>query len=217
MKSEFLRRLFSSILLIPIIIFIIMKGSIYFNFFLIICFMLACFEWYKMSKKKLYQYIGILFLIFSFSSVFLLRNNLNDEYDFFLFVIFICISTDVGGYVIGKLFKGPKLTKLSPNKTYSGAIGSYLFSFLFLYVSVILNFFDFLNNNSLFNISLFILFISSISQIGDITVSYFKRKSKIKNSGKIIPGHGGILDRIDGMIFVFPFSYVIQILSIIKL
>ena len=131
-------------------------------------------------------------------------------------IIFICIFTDIGGYIFGNLFKGPKLTKISPNKTYSGVIGGYLFSIIFIVL-----FFNYSNEISeiinikatakalSFNNFILTIFISTISQLGDISVSYFKRKSKIKDTGKIIPGHGGLLDRIDGMLFAFPFSYLL--------
>tara|TARA_A100001234_G_scaffold221453_1_gene237630 strand:- start:2152 stop:2493 length:342 start_codon:yes stop_codon:yes gene_type:complete len=105
----------------------------------------------------------------------------------------------MGGYFFGKLFKGKKLTKISPNKTYSGLIGAYFLSF------IVLIFFSFKFDIS-FNFILFTFLISSISQIGDIFFSYLKRKAKIKDTGKILPGHGGILDRIDGIIFALPFS-----------
>ena len=121
-----------------------------------------------------------------------------------LFVTTICVSTDIGGYVFGKLFKGPKLTKFSPNKTYAGMFGGFFLSI----VSVII--FPFFNYNIMqFNDFLFVIGISSVSQIGDIIISYFKRLSKIKDTGKIIPGHGGLLDRVDGMIFAFPFAFII--------
>ena len=136
-------------------------------------------------------------------SAFFLRNNfLND----FILVILICISTDVGGFVFGKIFKGPKLTKISPNKTYAGMIGSYFLSVIstFLYI----NYYGLIYFSD--NILLIcVILISSVSQIGDLTVSFFKRKSKIKNTGKIIPGHGGLLDRIDGMLFAIPFTFLL--------
>tara|TARA_B100001123_G_C15073111_1_gene932414 strand:- start:225 stop:638 length:414 start_codon:yes stop_codon:yes gene_type:complete len=131
-------------------------------------------------------------------------------------IFLICIFTDIGGYLFGKTFKGPKLTKISPNKTYSGVIGGYLFSIIFM--SVFFNNLDFVNQFTYVNpIGLelnlnnfvFIIAISTVSQLGDIIISYFKRLSKIKNTGKIIPGHGGLLDRIDGMIFAFPITYLI--------
>ena len=124
----------------------------------------------------------------------------------FILVILICISSDIGGFVFGKLFQGPKLSKISPNKTYSGMIGSFFLSIIsaLLYT----NYYDLVYWTD--NILLIaVILISSISQIGDLTVSYFKRKSKIKNTGKIIPGHGGLLDRIDGMLFAIPFAFIL--------
>tara|TARA_Y100000996_G_scaffold247113_1_gene194270 strand:- start:135 stop:548 length:414 start_codon:yes stop_codon:yes gene_type:complete len=131
-------------------------------------------------------------------------------------ILAICIFTDIGGYIFGKLFKGPKLTKISPNKTYSGMFGGYFLSIIFMSLFFINLEFFFDNTNievigkelTLNNFILIIL-ISTASQFGDIIVSYFKRLSKIKDTGKIIPGHGGLLDRIDGMIFAFPISYLI--------
>ena len=130
----------------------------------------------------------------------------------FLLIIIICIFTDIGGYVFGNIFKGPKLTRISPKKTYSGVFGGFLLS---LIAGLIFTNYFFVDQK-IFNENLFllivILFISMISQIGDLVISYFKRKAKLKDTGKIIPGHGGLLDRIDGMIFVFPIFYLISIL-----
>ncbi len=167
-----------------------------------------------MSNKNKYHIPGYLLLICSFYSAFALRNNFGDEKEslaIFLLILAICVLTDMGGYLFGKIFKGPKLTSLSPNKTYSGMIGGYFFSFIIVYLLVE-------KSELFFNISLnwttetfiYILIISSVSQLGDIIISYFKRLAKIKDTGKIIPGHGGILDRIDGIIFVFPFVYIMS-------
>ena len=124
-------------------------------------------------------------------------------------ILLICISTDVGGYIFGKLFKGPKLTKLSPNKTYFGMIGGFILS-----ISTIIFYKSYYLNHQIFdNFVVLTLIISIVSQIGDIIISYFKRLSKIKDTGKIIPGHGGLLDRVDGMIFAFPFSYIMVLLN----
>jgi phosphatidate cytidylyltransferase len=155
-----------------------------------------------MSKKKFYSIYGFLFLIFSFYTFY----ELSVELIGIFYVIIICSSTDVGGYVFGKIFKGPKLTKISPKKTYTGMIGGYLLSLISL--SVIINFIDHENTTFLF---LLTILISTVSQLGDIIISYFKRLSKIKNTGKLIPGHGGLLDRIDGMIFAFPIYYLINL------
>jgi len=213
MKKELFLRIISSIILIPLSLFFIIKGSIFFNFFIITCFFITSIEWHMMSKNKLYYIPGFVFLIFSFISVYTLRNNFNESgLIFFLFVILICISTDIGGFFFGKIFKGPKLTKISPNKTYAGMVGGYFLSIFFVIIFFNFNYqFDNYLNTKELNISIFIivLLISTISQLGDIIISYFKRISKIKNTGKIIPGHGGLLDRIDGMIFAFPFSYIV--------
>ena len=128
---------------------------------------------------------------------------------YLLLIILICVSTDIGGYVFGNIFKGPKLTQISPKKTYSGMFGGYLLSIIFV------NFFLINYNNPTIELTgatlLLIISISTVSQIGDLIVSYFKRLSNIKDTGKIIPGHGGLLDRIDWMLFAFPFSYLILI------
>ena len=211
MIKEFKKRLLSSIILIFISIFFIVKGSVFFVFFLSILFLVTSYEWSRMSKKNdLSKIFGIIFLFFSFYTTFEIRENynLND----FLLIIIICIFTDIGGYVFGNIFKGPKLTRISPKKTYSGVFGGFLLS---LIAGLIFNKY-FVINQKIFNEDLFllilILFISMISQIGDLIISYFKRKAKLKDTGKIIPGHGGLLDRIDGMIFVFPIFYLISIL-----
>ena len=206
MKNEFFKRLLSSIILIPLALFFIIKGSLFFIFFISLCFLITSYEWHMMSKKKSYSILGFIFLIFSFYSIYKLRINPGNDYWFLLFITLICVSTDIGGYVFGKIFKGPKLTKLSPNKTYAGMIGGYLLPI----ISIVI----FANVISVkvdlpINWFIFVIFVSSISQIGDIIISYFKRLSKIKDTGKIIPGHGGLLDRVDGMIFAFPFSYII--------
>ena len=133
----------------------------------------------------------------------------------------VLISTflsDIGGYVFGRTFKGKKLTKISPNKTYSGSIGSVIFSLVSL---PFLNFVQtFLNNENLINffqLKYFLLtvLISVVCQFGDLYVSFWKRKFKIKNMSNILPGHGGVLDRIDGLIFVLIFSFIIKKIGLI--
>ena len=203
MTQEFQKRLVSSIILIPICFFVIFKGSLLFNLFLLVCFLITSYEWHMMSKKKFYHIFGYIFLIVSFLSVYSLRNDDNEvSFFLFLFIIITCISTDIGGYIFGKIFKGPKLTKLSPNKTYSGMIGSYIFSF----VTLLIIFGDLLNYKQ---IILFSILISSISQIGDLFISLMKRKAKIKDTDNILPGHGGLLDRFDGLIFALPIGLTI--------
>ena len=211
MIKEFEKRLLSSIILIPISIFFVVKGSLFFIFFLSVLFFATSYEWFKMNKKNdLLKLFGTIFLFLSFYTAFEIRENYN--LNNFLLIITICIFTDIGGYVFGNIFKGPKLTWISPKKTYSGVFGGFLLSLIagLIFTN------NFIINQKIFNEDLFllilILFISMISQIGDLIISYFKRKAKLKDTGKIIPGHGGLLDRIDGMIFVFPIFYLITIL-----
>ena len=210
MIKEFEKRLLTSLILIPISIFFVVKGSIFFIFFLSILFLVASYEWVLMNKKNnIFRFLGIIFLFFSFYSAFFLRDALGP--DFLLFIIFVCIFTDIGGYVFGKFLKGPKLTKISPNKTYTGVGGSFILSLtaglIFLKISE-----DELFNSYTIDFLIFIFIISLISQIGDLIISYFKRKAKIKDTGKFLPGHGGFLDRIDGLIFVIPIIYFYTII-----
>ena len=208
-NKDLIKRILSSFILIPFALFIIIEGSFLFNFFILICFLIALYEWHKMSWKKSYYLFGLFFLLFSFYSVYEIRTGMPGSYEYFIIILLICISTDIGGYVFGNIFKGPKLTKISPSKTYSGVIGGYLLSIVILNLVLNSNFFITKPVQFTFNVFVFILLISTVSQVGDIIISFFKRLSKIKDTGKIIPGHGGILDRIDGMIFAYPFSYLI--------
>ena len=211
MLNEVEKRILSSLILIPIAIFFIIQGSIFFIFFLIILYFVTSYEWFKMSKNfSLLQFAGIIFLSFSFYSTYTIRE---EGFEFFLFIVTICIFTDIGGYMFGKIFKGPKLGFISPNKTYSGVVGSFIMSFISAlifvkYFEIVLIF----NTDNLY-LFLIILFISLISQLGDLIISFFKRKAKLKDTGKILPGHGGLLDRIDGLIFVMPVIYFLLLLK----
>ena len=209
MSKELYKRIISSIILIPIILFFILKGSFLFIFFILFCLGVVIYEWHKMSKKKSYRIFGFIFLFISFYTTYKLR--IDNDYWILLFVTIICVSTDIGGYVFGKILKGPNLTKFSPNKTYAGMFGGYFLSIIS--VSILNNFY-FIDELQV-KWFIFAILISTISQLGDIIISYFKRLSKIKDTGKIIPGHGGLLDRVDGMIFAFPFSYLILLTDIL--
>ena len=221
MTKEFEKRIYSSIIILPLSLFFFIKGTVYFTFFLSILFIATSYEWMNMCKKKIiYKVLGIIFLFFSFYTAYQLRNigGINS----FLLIVLICIFTDIGGYIFGKLFKGPKLTKISPNKTYSGAFGGFLLAVVAsLIYSYYINsapwshfpwkFLELTKNYEIIFL-IFVLIISLTSQIGDLIISYFKRLAKIKDTGKIIPGHGGLLDRIDGLIFAIPISYLFIIL-----
>ena len=209
MLKEFEKRLLSSIILLPIAIFFIIKGSTFFIFFLCMLFLITIYEWFKISRKNnLFKFLGTIFILFSFYSSFVVRE---EGLKFFLLIVIICVFTDIGGYMFGKFFKGPKLSSISPNKTYSGVIGSFTLSLIFALI-----FIEYLDIKSIFYnnyliLFIMILFISLISQIGDLIISFFKRKARLKDSGKILPGHGGLLDRIDGLIFVMPITYIFQL------
>ncbi len=210
MNKELFTRILSSIILMPLAFFFIIEGAIFFNFFTLVIFLIAIYEWHFLSLKKNYYLLGFLFIALSFYTFYDLRNE--GDFLIFLLILIICISTDIGGYIFGKIIKGPKLTKISPNKTYSGMFGSFVLSVVALHIYFNnLSFLKLANNQYELGVKLIciVLSISLVSQLGDLIISYFKRKSNIKNTGKIIPGHGGLLDRIDGMIFAFPFTYLL--------
>ena len=213
MKNELVKRIISAIILLPITFFFIIKGSVLFNLFILFCFLIVSYEWHMMSKKRSYNLIGYLFLFFSFYSTYILRNDYPGDYLYVLLISSICIFTDIGGYIFGKVLKGPKLTKYSPNKTYSGMLGAYTLAILFTSILFNNDIFFLYEAETNLNSLIFVFVISTVSQLGDILISYFKRLSNIKDTGTIIPGHGGLLDRVDGMIFAFPFSFIIFSLS----
>tara|TARA_B100000989_G_scaffold102533_1_gene74983 strand:- start:2781 stop:3422 length:642 start_codon:yes stop_codon:yes gene_type:complete len=208
MKRELQKRILSSIIILPLSLFFIIKGSAFFILFITILFLIACLEWFKMTKRYELKFFGIIFLLLSFYSVYLVRDRGLFE---FLMIFIICITTDIGGYIFGKTFKGPKLIKISPNKTYSGVVGGLLISVVVAYLFNAKYDSYFIENQNFISNLFFIItvfLISSVSQIGDLIISYFKRASNIKDTGNLFPGHGGLLDRVDGMIFVFPFVYL---------
>ena len=148
--NDFIKRILSSIILLPLVLYFMLSNFFYLILLIIICFLVSSFEWYKMVKKKIYKILGIVFLIFSFYSFYELVIN----YDV-LIPLFICISTDIGGYFFGKIFKGPKLTKISPNKTYAGMIGGFFFSILF-----ILFYFNYIEHGVTINLLIITILIS---------------------------------------------------------
>ena len=211
--SEAVKRVITSFLLI--LFLIISINYIYVLFFLlIICCYEIFYEFFSMIKKifiskknKIHLYIFSLILLIYITFINLEIFNIflfdiTEKKETFYLIVAICISTDVGGYVFGKIFKGKKLSKISPNKTYSGLFGSYL-------LSVIISLFLFNNIYEISELVLFSFIISSISQAGDLFISFLKRKAKLKDTGSIFPGHGGMLDRFDGLIFAIPLGLVI--------
>ena len=144
-------------------------------------------------------------MIISFYFAYLWRHYLSLDAELFLFVILVCVSTDIGGYIFGNIFKGKKLTKISPKKTISGVIGALIFSILM--VPIFYKYLN-LNINFLFWVT---IFISTISQLGDLFISFLKRKAKVKDTGNLLPGHGGVLDRLDGIFLGIPFGFITYI------
>ena len=215
-SNELQKRILSSIILIPIAIFFIFQGILFFAFFLSILFLITSYEWIKMNNMNFIKIAGVFYIFFAFVLAYFLREKFS--LGLFILVLIICIFTDLGGYVFGKIFKGPKLIKISPKKTYAGAFGGFILS---LVAALIYSKFTGLGAATHANLSiwtslalnkiyfLFILFISFISQLGDLIISYFKRLAKVKNTGNLIPGHGGLLDRLDGIIFAIPISYLL--------
>ena len=206
MKSEILKRINTGLFLFILLILMFISKIIYL-FISIIIFSLAFIEFSKISKlilKKKYIkqfFINIIFGLYLFLFLMIFIFGINDiHFKVILFIILlICISSDVGGILFGRIFKGPKLTKISPNKTVSGCLGSFLLSAI---ISSLL--LDYIFNTELFNNILIGLLISLSVQIGDLFFSYLKRKASLKNTGNILPGHGGVLDRIDGILLGLP-------------
>ena len=213
-NRELQKRILSSIILLPLAIFFIFQGTLFFGFFLGIFFIATSYEWIKMNKIDSLKVIGVCYLLFAFASAYLLREKFS--LGLLILVLIICIFTDLGGYIFGKVFKGPKLIKISPKKTYAGALGGFILSIVaaliyskytstgiaaFLNLPIETN----LTLNKIY--LLFVLVISLISQIGDLIISYFKRLAKVKDTGNLLPGHGGLLDRLDGIVFAIPSSY----------
>ena len=198
--SNFKKRFVISLLAFPII-FILLYQKIFSNLLIIIVCLFCVYEWNKIFKNKNYIYlIGLLILLFFFLSL-LKIYNLEDYNLKFLWLILIAWLTDIGGYIFGKLFGGPKLIKISPNKTWSGAFGSLILSQLACLIF-------FLDSNYILNFNIFFyqFLLSIIGQIGDILMSYIKRLYDKKDTSNFIPGHGGFLDRVDGLIWIFIFG-----------
>jgi len=168
----------------------------------------------KKNSLILLKFLSILYLLFFIFSSYSIYKN---PPIVLIFILLICIFSDTGGFIIGKLIGGQKLTKISPNKTVSGSVGSFIFSLIptiiFLIIFNYTNNENFKINETTFTIILS-LFLSLICQLGDLCISYFKRKANVKDTGSILPGHGGILDRIDGAIFVLPAAFILNIITL---
>ena len=215
MTKEFNLRFLTSITLI-IMLILMLKYSVVLISTLLLVFVISWLEFnnileniYKKKTnfnfKNLFKFLIFIYLLFFMKIITdeFLQNQPNVSWNL-IFTISICILSDIGGFIFGKFFKGKKLTKISPNKTYSGMIGSFILSIVFCIIySYSISFVDF---NTIF---LLTISISFICQIGDLFISLLKRKAKLKDTGNILPGHGGILDRIDGILFALPFGIIL--------
>ena len=214
MKSELNKRIFSSVFLTFGILIAVLINDYIFLSFLFLIVILSWIEWVKIIekinfKKNIKILHIIVFLIYLFIAFIICFNIFVIDKYFFLMILSICVASDIGGYLFGKTFGGKKLTKISPNKTISGSLGSFILSFLIFFL-LYFYFIDLLYINTKIEILFFTpFFISLICQIGDLFISFYKRKAKIKNTGNLIPGHGGILDRVDGVIFALPIGFII--------
>ncbi len=211
------KRVLTSLIILPISIFFIIKGGNFIVSFLYAILILGNFEVFSVFKRKISIIFLDLALVSSLLSILFLRNDTISSQILLLWAIALTISSDVGGYIFGKIFKWKKWTKISPNKTISGVIGSFIFSLITVFLlSILIETIFGLESELFLKPKYFImaLFFSLVAQTGDLIVSYLKRLEKIKDTGKFLPGHGGIFDRIDGLMFVVIFAFIIYNLKI---
>ena len=202
------KRILTSIIILPFSFFFILKGGYYLLIYLLTIFFIANYEIFSVFKKNSnILFLDIVLILALFSIYYLAENFLW----LLLWLITLVICSDIGGYVFGKIFKWKKLTKISPKKTLSGVLGSFIFSLLSVFIiQIIIENLQAVPRDNFLEPEFFFLAIvfSLVAQAGDLTVSYFKRLEKIKDTGKILPGHGGIFDRIDGLMFVVIVTFV---------
>ena len=221
MRKELQKRIFTSFILTFVLLVCLFLNKFSWLILVIITSIISFIEFNNLLKKiwkknKLSKYLTsliffvyLLFFIYSASQIY--QKSLTG----LIFVLMICIFSDIGGYTVGKIIGGKKLTKISPNKTISGTIGSFVFSLVPLVIYLLI--YEITNNND-FKISNIVLIvflslsISFICQLGDLLISYFKRKAKVKDTGSLLPGHGGMLDRIDGIMFGITAALIINFL-----
>jgi len=211
MSSELKKRIITSILLISLLV-----AMYHYSFIMIIAvIVIAIIVWieffaliskiFPKNKLKerllrfLYKAISLLYLLLLVFFIFAIETYYPNLKLYLLYSILVSILSDIGGLIFGKIFKGRKLTKISPNKTISGSIGSLIFS-----LSLINLFNEELIFNNFLILIIITILISITSQLGDLFISLLKRKAKVKDTSDLLPGHGGFLDRVDGIIFAIP-------------
>ena len=217
--SNLQKRILTSIIILPLSIFFIIKGGYFLLFFLLAIFFAGNHELFSVfNKKTTILFLDLILILFLYSIYYLADYN-SDSFFLLLWVIILVICSDVGGYVFGKIFKWKKLTRISPKKTFSGVLGSFIFSLFSVFIasSILPKISDTFIHISSLDINFLdpkffflTIILSLVAQTGDLTISYFKRLERIKDTGKILPGHGGIFDRIDGLMFVVIFAYLVN-------
>ena len=213
--SNLQKRILTALIVLPISLIFIFIGGYITLIFLLTIFLIANYELFSVFKKRATILFLDLILILSLYSIYLLAESNNE---LLLWIIILVVCSDVGGYIFGKLFKWKKFTNISPKKTVSGVFGSFIFSLMSpILFYFIINPFDNMSSDNFLEPKYFFysIIFSLIAQAGDLTISYFKRLEKIKDTGKILPGHGGIFDRIDGLMFVSIFAYILYDLRIV--
>ena len=208
MTKNFKKRTFTSFSLV-ILLALIFKFKLILLSSLLILGILAIIEFFNLTKNILtnklnYFLLNLIFIIylFIFCLMFFIFSNFYELKTILVCILLACIASDIGGYITGNLVGGPKLSKISPKKTISGAIGSVIFSCILF--SILIYFFS---NSINFVVILIGAFTSLACQLGDLFFSYLKRKAKIKDTGNFLPGHGGGLDRLDGILIGLPLGY----------
>jgi phosphatidate cytidylyltransferase len=217
-KQELINRVLTSLAVFPILVYCTYISGNYLIVLLLGIYSISFYEIIKNTKSVFFNFTSNLVLILAFFSFYSLRGSTNESLIILYWILVSTFLSDIGGYVFGKTFKGKKLTKISPNKTYSGSLGSVILSLLsiplisfaqqFFFVEELINF-------SQFKFYILAVIISFICQLGDLYVSFLKRRLKIKNTGNFFPGHGGVLDRIDGLIFVLIFNFLLKKIGLI--
>tara|TARA_B110001452_G_scaffold155482_1_gene129389 strand:+ start:121 stop:783 length:663 start_codon:yes stop_codon:yes gene_type:complete len=218
MKIELRKRIITSLFLLSLLALMYLYTYVLITA-IIISAVISWIEFFEMIskiyKKKIFldRLFKILFkslsLLYIWTLVFVILMIVSKAPEFKIYIFYsllVSILSDIGGLIIGKTFKGKKLTKISPNKTISGSMGSFAFSILLVPL-----FIDHLINYNFLTLSIITFFISLTSQIGDLFISFLKRKAKIKDTSNLLPGHGGFLDRVDGIIFAIPIGLLLLI------